>query len=90
MAVGIVETEGAAATEITIAPADPEAGRRDRLGAALQRLRARRPPRNAADTGIGRSGQLQRRGGVVAIAAQIDRVAGFVHRLHAEQVAEIP
>ena len=37
-----------------------------------------------------RRGQLEGRGGVVAIAAQIGRLLGLVRDLHAEQVAEEP
>ena len=90
VAVGIAEAVGAAAAEIAVAPADAEARVFERLGATLQRLRAGRAPGDAADAGIAGGGELQRRGGVVAIAAQVDRLLGLVHRLHAEQVAEIP
>ena len=49
VAVGIAEAERAAAAEIAVGPAEAKTGVRDRLGAAFQRLRARRAPGDAAD-----------------------------------------
>ena len=90
VAVGIVEAVGTAAAEIAVAPADAEAGLFKRLGAALQRLRASGAPGNAADARIARGGELERGGCVIAVAAQVDQLLGLVHRLHAEQIPEIP
>src|SRR5262245_5292347 len=57
--------------EISIAPADPEPRLLDCRDAALQRLRTRGSPGDAADARCGVLGQFQGGGRVVAIAAQV-------------------
>ena len=90
VAVGIAEAERAAAAEIAVAPAEAEARGLDRGDAPLERGRARRAPGDAADAATLSRADFERRGGIIAVAAEIVRVAFPVHDLHAEEIAEIP
>jgi hypothetical protein len=90
VAVRVVETVGRSAADVAFLPADPQARGRDRLDAPLQRLGRRGTPGDASDAGVLRFGELERREGVIAVGAQVDRHAAVVNDLHAENIAKVP
>src|SRR5574342_965306 len=90
MAVGIPEAVGTSAAEIAFPPTEAEAGPFDRGGATCKRRWAHCTPGYAADTRCFPFGELQGACRVVAIPAEVHRLPGAMHDLHAEHVAEIP
>src|SRR3974377_2495556 len=90
MPVGVVEAIRSPATEIAIRPADTKARGLECSRPSFERLRAGRAPRHATHARILRGRALQGGGRIAAIAAQVNRTAALVHRLHTEDVTEIP
>src|SRR3974377_2107823 len=90
MPVGVVEAIRSPATEIAIRPADTKARGLEYSRPSLERLRRGRAPRHAPHARILGGLELQGGGRIVAIAAQVNRTAALVHRLHTQEVTEIP